>query len=163
MVREWYVESRHLHGCSPSLCLLRTDGLAPTSKYLMYRSHDDVYGPSKPSSLLSTDVWLSLLLHWFARERNWVWTHWSVGQHAMDCVRSHFSREQWLCPTLSLTHEGLLYVDHVWYIWSYTIRELSVKSAWRVGQVFPCKVYIDSNLRDSWIWVTAYLWLPARK
>jgi hypothetical protein len=28
-----YVESRHLQGCSPRLCCLRTDELAPTSKY----------------------------------------------------------------------------------------------------------------------------------
>jgi hypothetical protein len=27
--REWYVESKHLQGCSPRLCRLRTDGLAP--------------------------------------------------------------------------------------------------------------------------------------
>jgi hypothetical protein len=27
------VESRHLHGCSPHLCQLRTDGLAHVSKY----------------------------------------------------------------------------------------------------------------------------------
>jgi hypothetical protein len=32
-VREWYVVSQHLQGCSPRLCWLRTDGLAPTSKY----------------------------------------------------------------------------------------------------------------------------------
>jgi hypothetical protein len=28
-VEEWYVESQHLQGCSPRLCQLRTDGLAP--------------------------------------------------------------------------------------------------------------------------------------
>jgi hypothetical protein len=27
------VKSRHIQGCSPRLCWLRTDGLAPTSKY----------------------------------------------------------------------------------------------------------------------------------
>jgi hypothetical protein len=30
-VREWYVESRHVQGCSPRLCRLRTDGLVPAS------------------------------------------------------------------------------------------------------------------------------------
>jgi hypothetical protein len=29
----WKVASRHLQGCSPRLCWLRTDGLAPVSKY----------------------------------------------------------------------------------------------------------------------------------
>jgi hypothetical protein len=43
---------------SPRLCCLRTDGLVPVSKYWMYRSHAGVYGPSKPSSLSSTDAWL---------------------------------------------------------------------------------------------------------
>jgi hypothetical protein len=32
-VREWYVESWHLQGCSIHLCRLRTDGFAPPSKY----------------------------------------------------------------------------------------------------------------------------------
>jgi hypothetical protein len=64
------------------------------------------YGPDKPSSM-STDVWLSPLLHWLARERNWVWAHGSISWHAVDCVRSPFSHEQWLCPTLSTTHERL--------------------------------------------------------
>jgi hypothetical protein len=49
-VGEWVMESRHLQGCSPRLCRLRTDGLAPASKYWTYRSHAGVYGPSKPSS-----------------------------------------------------------------------------------------------------------------
>jgi hypothetical protein len=30
-----------------------------------------------------------------------------------------------------------------------------------VYQVFSCRVYIDSNRRDSQIWVTAYLWPSA--
>jgi hypothetical protein len=38
-VGEWYVKSRHLQDCSPHLCQLSTDGLAPTSKYWTYRSH----------------------------------------------------------------------------------------------------------------------------
>jgi hypothetical protein len=32
-VREWYVASRYLQDCSPCLCRLRIDGLAPVSKY----------------------------------------------------------------------------------------------------------------------------------
>jgi hypothetical protein len=41
------------------------------------------------------DLGLSHLLHWFARERNWVWTHRSVSRRVVDCVGSPFSREQW--------------------------------------------------------------------
>jgi hypothetical protein len=46
-VGEWYVESRHLQGCSPRLCRLSTDGLAPVSKYWTYRLHAGIYGLSK--------------------------------------------------------------------------------------------------------------------
>jgi hypothetical protein len=41
----WYVASRHLQGHSPCLCWLRTDGLAPASKYWTYRSHTGDMGP----------------------------------------------------------------------------------------------------------------------
>jgi hypothetical protein len=36
-------------------------------------------------------------------------------------------------------------------VWSRTIRESSVESVWLVDRVFPCRVYIDSNRRDSQI------------
>jgi hypothetical protein len=49
--------------------------------------------------------------------------------------------------------ERLLYVDHVRYVWSWTIRGPSVKSVWRVSRVFSCRVYIDSNRHDFRIWV----------
>jgi hypothetical protein len=49
-VGEWYVDSRHLQDCSPCLSRLRTDGLAPASKYWTYRSHAGVYESSKSSS-----------------------------------------------------------------------------------------------------------------
>jgi hypothetical protein len=49
----------------------------------------------------------------------------------------------------SRLHERLLYVDYMRYIWSRAIRGLSVESAWRVGQVFPYRVYIDLNHHDS--------------
>jgi hypothetical protein len=34
-------------------------------------------------------------------------------------------------------------------VWSRTICKSSVKSVWRVDQVFPCRVCIDLNRRDS--------------
>jgi hypothetical protein len=37
------------------------------------------------------------------------------------------------------------------YVWSGTIRESSVESVWYVDRVFPYRVYIDSNRRDSQI------------
>jgi hypothetical protein len=50
---------------------------------------------------------------------------------------------------LLMTHEMLLYAYHVRYVWLRVIHGLSVKCVWRVGQVFSCRVYIDSNHRDS--------------
>jgi hypothetical protein len=57
-VGELCVASRHLQGCSPRLTRLRTDVLAPTSKYWTYRSHAVVYGPNKRSSWSPTGAWL---------------------------------------------------------------------------------------------------------
>jgi hypothetical protein len=34
-------------------------------------------------------------------------------------------------------------------VWSRAKRELSVESMWCVDRIFPCRVYIDSNHRDS--------------
>jgi hypothetical protein len=34
-------------------------------------------------------------------------------------------------------------------VWFGTIHESSMESVWRVDRVFPCRVYIDSNHRDS--------------
>jgi hypothetical protein len=47
--------------------------------------------------------------------------------------------------------ERLLCVDRVRYVCSWMIRGMSVESVWHVGQVFPCRVYIDSNHRNSHI------------
>jgi hypothetical protein len=41
------------------------------------------------------ELGLCLLVHWLAQERNWVQTHGSVSQCAVDCVKSPFSQEQW--------------------------------------------------------------------
>jgi hypothetical protein len=47
-------------------------------------------------------------------------------------VRSTFSQEQCIYPTMLMTHERLLYADHVIYVWSGAIRGLSVECVWRV-------------------------------
>jgi hypothetical protein len=43
---------------APHLSRLRTDGLAPVSKYWTYWSHAVVYGPSKLNSRMSIEAWL---------------------------------------------------------------------------------------------------------
>jgi hypothetical protein len=62
-----------------------------------------------------------------------------------------FLRSSAIHSNLSVTHERLLCVDHMRYVWSGTIHGLSVGCVWRVGWVFPCMMYIDSNHRDSQI------------
>jgi hypothetical protein len=42
-------------------------------------------------------------------------------------VGSTFSQEQCICPTLLMTHERLLYADHVRYVWLRVIRGSSVE------------------------------------
>jgi hypothetical protein len=56
-----------------------------------------------------------------------------------------FLRSSGIHQNLSVTHERLLFVDHVRYVWLRGIRGPSVESVWCVGQVFSCRVYIDSN------------------
>jgi hypothetical protein len=73
------------------------------------------------------------------KKRHWVRTCGLVSRRVVYCVGNHFSREQWPYSTLSTTHEWLLYMDHVRYVWSYTIHRLSMESVWCVGQVFPCR------------------------
>jgi hypothetical protein len=116
------------------------------------------YGPGKPSSLLSTDVWLSPLLHWLARERNWVRTHGSVGQYAVDVSGSLFlgsSDSIQLC-------RWLVKGCHIWGLPAGSVCRTYVdgKYTCRVGRVCPCRVYIILNRHDSRIWVTACSWLP---
>jgi hypothetical protein len=42
-------------------------------------------------------------------------------------------------------------MDHVRYVWSMAICGLSMKNMWCVDRVFPYRVYIVSNRRDSQI------------
>jgi hypothetical protein len=47
------------------------------------------YGPGKPSNLMSTDVWLSLLLQWLCWERNYVVKLW-ITQPSWGLCREPF-------------------------------------------------------------------------
>jgi hypothetical protein len=122
-----------------------------------------VYEPSKPSSLPSTDVWLCLhcFIGWLGREIRNGHTDRSAGVLwiASGALFLGSSGPDQLCWWL---RERLLYVDHVRYIWSRVIRGPSMESVWRVGRGFPYRVYINSNCRDSQIWVTTCLLQSAR-
>jgi hypothetical protein len=120
--------------------------------------HILVYGPSKPSSRPSIGGWLCphCFIGWLGRE-----TRYRPVDRSADMLwivsRAFFLRSSgsaqlcwWLC-------KRLLYVDHMRHVWSGTIRGLSEGCVWRVGRISPCMVYIDSNHRDSRIWVTICL------
>jgi hypothetical protein len=55
-----------LGGCSPRLCQLRIDGLAPTSKYWMYRSHAEDMGLINLIACCRQKLGLRLLLLWLS-------------------------------------------------------------------------------------------------
>jgi hypothetical protein len=153
-VGEWYVESQCLQGCSPHLCWLRTDGLAPASKYWTYLSHAGDMGPISLVASCQQKIVFSPLPHWLLWERSWVRTCGSDGHRAADCVWSPSSRGSGSVQICWWLSERLLCVDHVRYIWSGTIRGLGVECVWRVGRVFPYGVYIDLNRCDSQIWAS---------
>jgi hypothetical protein len=82
-----------------------------------------------------------------------------VVSHMTDTQPLPYDRD---CPQASLLLRGWVQDSHhpvggylpcrrcvVRYIWSRVIRGPSVESMWRVGRVFPYKVYIDSNHCDS--------------
>jgi hypothetical protein len=89
----------------------------------MYRSRA---GDMDPVSLVvghRQELGLRSLLHWLARERNWVRTHGLVSQRAVDCVGSPFSQEQWdLSKSISVlqrvaicgSREIRMVLDHTW-------------------------------------------------
>jgi hypothetical protein len=115
----WFVESRHLQDCSLCLCQLKTDGLTSTSKYWTYRSHAGVYGPSKPSSLSSTDAWLCphYFNGWLGREIGYEPVDRSAGVLwvVLGALFLGSSDPTQFCCRLC---ERLLYVDHMRYVWS---------------------------------------------
>jgi hypothetical protein len=147
------VERRHLQGCSPLLCRLRTDGLASTSKYWTYRSHA---GDMSLVSIVAhhrQKLGLSLLLHWLA----WRETRYGTTNRSTDVLGivsgALFLGSSGIHLNLLTTRERLLCIDHMRYVWSGTIRGLSMGCVWCVGLVFHCRVYINSNRHDSLIWV----------
>jgi hypothetical protein len=122
-----------------------------------------VYEPSKSNSLSSTEAWLKPTASLAVRGEK-LGGGPQIGQSACwGCSwESLFLRSSEICPNLSVTHERLLYVDHVRYIWSRVIHGLSVESMWYVRSDFPLQgVY---QFESPWLSdiSTAYLWQLSR-
>jgi hypothetical protein len=74
------VASRHLQGCSPHLHRLRTNGLAPVSKYWMYRSHTGDMGPiSQVACCRQMSDFLHCFIGWLGRETRYGPTDQTIG------------------------------------------------------------------------------------
>jgi hypothetical protein len=139
----------------PHLCCLRIKGLVPVSKYWMYQSHVGDMGLISPVAGHPQVVGLSLLLQWLSWERNW-------GESCGPLSRAERgSREHFFSGVVVYVqpYRWLMKGCHEWGPPTRSVRRAYVdwhgKRTCRVGQVFPCRVYIDSSHCDSQIWVTA--------
>jgi hypothetical protein len=146
---------------SPRLCRLRTEWLVPRSKYWTYRSHVGDMGPVSLVAGRPQVLGLSLPLQWLSWERNW------GGSHGPLSRAERWSREHFFSGAVVSVqpYRRLMKGCHVRGPPAGSVRRAYVdrcgKRTCRVGRVFPCRVYIDSNRRDSRIWVTACSWLPS--
>jgi hypothetical protein len=102
----------------------------------------------------------SSLLQWLVRERSWIQTRGPLSR-ARGCVGRPSSRERWICSNLLATvRKAVTYVDCPQEV--YAGRTWTGTGNLRVvDQVFPCRVYNNSNCHDSRIWVIACSWLPS--
>jgi hypothetical protein len=147
---------------SPRLCRLRTEGLVPMSKYWTYRSHAGDYGSSKPSSRLVTEAWLFPTISLAVVGEKLGTDPW-ISQLAYCglCREPFFSGAMDLFKSVDDCTKGC----HVRGLSVGSVHQAYVdwrgKHTCRVGRVFPCRVYIALNHRDSHIWVTACSWLPS--
>jgi hypothetical protein len=86
------MESWYLQGCNPRLCRLRTDGLAPISKYWMYWSHAVVMGPISRLAGHQQMICFTPSASSAGRGEKWCDTHELLSQ-ARGCIGSTCSSE----------------------------------------------------------------------
>jgi hypothetical protein len=150
------MQSCHFQGCIPHMCWLRTDRLAPMSKYWTYWSHAEDMRPVSWCSIFINRrlTWAYCLNDCEGREIEWGSM---VRQCVMDWDESPFSWEQ---------YDPFKFIGSVWKVAICRLCEI------RMGKChtrtehgmfvarwsgFCYRVYIDLNRRDSRIWVTVYL------
>jgi hypothetical protein len=118
----------------------------------MYRSHAGVYGPSKTSSLPSTEGGFTPTASMAVLGEKLGTDPW-IGQPTC----SRLCREPFFLVgvALSIAIDDFMKGCHIRELHTGSVRGVYVdwrgKHTCRVNQVFPCMVYIDSNRRDSWI------------
>jgi uncharacterized membrane protein YqaE (UPF0057 family) len=120
------------------------------------------YVPSKPSSRPLIDAWLCphCFIGWLGREAGYIPTDrsanalWIVSGALFLGSSGPAQLCWWLVKDYHIRGSPTGSVCRVYVDWHG-------KRTCRVGQVFPCRVCIDSNHYDSWIWVTDCSWLPS--
>jgi hypothetical protein len=124
----------------------RPDGFSPlSSKLPSLRSRPSTPGDARAEHKELSE--LPPLLHPILGEPPTTVSSFSPHRDTAPC---HFSREQCIRPTLLMTHERLLYADHMRYVWSRAIRGPNVECVWRVDQVFTAgctSIRIAATLR----------------
>jgi hypothetical protein len=140
------------------MCRLRTVRLPSMSKYWTYRSHA---GDMGPVNLVACGWWIFDFLHyfigWLGRETVYGSADRSVGVLGIVSgalfLRNSDSVQlcRWLVEGWHVRGSPVGSICRAYVDWC-------VKRTCHVGRIFPCRVYIDSNRHDSWIWVTACLW-----
>jgi hypothetical protein len=142
------VESRHLQGCSPRLCQLRTDGLVPMSKYWTYWSLAGDVGPVSLVAYHQQVLGLSVVLRWLWWKRNW-----NVSRRPLSRVE-RWSQEHFF---LRAVHLSKLVDDswkgcYTWTTWDTYDRGIYTDQAWNA-----CGVLIKFSLQgvhwfeSSWL------------
>jgi hypothetical protein len=155
-VGECDVTSRHLQGCSPCLCRLRADGLAPVSKYWTYWLHAGDMGLVNLVAYHQQVLGLSTLLQWLCWERNWGRSRGPLGRAKRWSQEHFFSRAVHLSNSVDDSQNvAMCGSREIYMVEGHTRTEHRKCVAYWSG--FPYRVYIDSNHRDSRKWVTTCL------
>jgi hypothetical protein len=148
------VEGRHIQGCSPYRHRLRIDGLVPVSKYWTYWSHAGVMGLISPVAGHQRKVGFAPIASMVALWEK-LGMDLQIGQPSCCGLGQEpfFSGAEALLNSVDDYAKGC-YTGTTWDTYghgSYADR------AWKVCGVlirfFTCRVYIDSNHRNSRTWV----------
>jgi hypothetical protein len=119
----------------------------------MYRSHN---------CDMSSVSWCSCVTTWLkplSPTSRLSWGRWNqVTQDGDRASLSSIAKTSPGCRGLIRPRSERLPTWTTWDVGFKTLCKSSMESVWRVDQIFPCRIYIDSNHRDSWIWVTAWLY-----
>jgi hypothetical protein len=147
---------------SPLWATSRDFQLAPVSKYWKYWSHAGDMGLVSLVACSSTDVWLkhtawmTMLGEKLRRVPQTAQPGWEVKSGALFLRSSESAQLCWVSVKGCHVQRPLAGSICVAYV------DWRGKRTCRVDQVFLCRVYIDSNHRDSRIWVTACSWQSSR-